>query len=77
MAEREKDDQIIDGEIITCWCGAQGTHDELFDNAVYEQCCGGSGVLNCECGGDMCVCHHHGEVDCPGCEECIDLDDRL
>lgn len=21
-------------------------------------------------GGDLCVCHHHGEVPCNGCEDC-------
>lgn len=59
-------------ETCRCWCGASGTFDELFDASVFEQCCGGSGVLHCECGGDFCVCHNHGEVECPGCEECRD-----
>jgi hypothetical protein len=65
------DDCEVDnsGEIFTCWCGAQGTFEELFDDAVYDECCGGLGVLHCECGGDFCVCHNHGEVECPGCED--------
>ena len=29
-----------DDDQITCWCGATGTYDELFDNAVYGRCCG-------------------------------------
>lgn len=61
-----------DDEKITCWCGAVGTHDELFDDEVYSQTCGGGGYLDCMCGGDFCVCHHHGEVECYGCVDCDD-----
>ena len=60
---------------ITCWCGASGTHDELFDDEVYSQTCGGGGYLNCMCGGDFCVCHHHGEIECYGCVDCDGCDD--
>ena len=35
--------------------------------------CGGLGVFECLCGGDQCVCHNHGEVECPGCADCEDL----
>ena len=56
-------------DIITCWCGAQGTHDDLFRDDL-DDSCGGTGVLNCYCGGDFCVCHNHGEIQCPGCEDC-------
>lgn len=71
MAADEGD--IDDDEVITCWCGATGTMDELFDGAVYAESCGGSGYLDCHCGGDQCVCHHHGqEVECPGCPDCRD-----
>ena len=66
----------MDDDKFTCWCGAVGDADEMFDDAVFEQGCGGSGVLNCECGGDFCVCHHHGEIDCPGCEDCEPDDDE-
>jgi hypothetical protein len=31
--------------------------------------CGGTGVVECECGGDQCVCGL-GEYPCPGCEDC-------
>lgn len=72
----EADETDSDDELITCWCGATGTFDELFDQDVYEQHCGGSGTLHCECGGDFCVCHHHGEVECEGCPDCeADEDD--
>lgn len=61
---------------IECWCGAKGTYAELFDSHVFSESCGGSGMLHCECGGDsLCVCHHHGEVECPGCEDCNERDD--
>jgi len=63
-----------DDEIYTCWCGAKGTYDELFSDDL-EDGCGGTGVLNCYCGGDMCVCHHHGERECCGCEDCDEDDD--
>lgn len=62
-------------DIITCWCGAKGTYEELFDDGCLDDCCGGSGYVECYCGGDQCVCHHHGqEVECPGCEDCEGLD---
>jgi hypothetical protein len=58
-------------EVVRCWCGAAGPYDELFDDAVYDRDCGGSGYLECECGGDhLCACHNHGQVECPGCDEC-------
>lgn len=66
----------VDDELITCWCGAEGTYNELFDDSGLPPDCGGSGMLNCECGGDLCVCHHHGEVECPGCEMCKHDDDE-
>lgn len=68
----DEDDENEDPDgIITCWCGAQGTAKELFDAEVYTLGpCGGLGQLYCECGGDLCVCHNHGWVECPGCEDC-------
>lgn len=61
---------------ITCWCGAQGTYDEVFnDSGRPSGPCGGSGHVDCNCGGDQCVCHHHGVTDCPGCEDCEPDDD--
>lgn len=60
---------------ITCWCGATGTYEDLFDDSTLPDRCGGSGTLHCECGGDFCVCHHHGEVECDGCEDCRGDDD--
>lgn len=69
------DEPEVDNEFIQCWCGAKGTYDELFDDDCLERGCGGSGTLHCECGGEFCVCHHHGEVECPGCEDCEDGED--
>ncbi len=62
---------IEDDEEIECWCGARGTSEELFDRGVFRGTCGGMGFLQCECGGDFCICHHHGEVECPGCDDCL------
>ena len=69
------DEPYIDDEIIECWCGAKGTYDELFDSECFESGCGGTGMIQCECGGDFCVCHNHGEIECPGCEDCEGDDD--
>lgn len=73
----DDDDDLDPGRIITCWCGAEGTLEELFDLSVFSRPCGGSGFLLCYCGGDFCVCHNHGEVECPGCPDCEpeDFDD--
>ena len=67
---REEDDEIIE-----CWCGAKGTADQLFDDYVLVDSCGGSGTIHCYCGGDFCVCHNHGEIECPGCPDCERDDD--
>lgn len=60
--------------VFTCWCGAVGTSEELYSDTL-DPCCGGSGTIHCYCGGDQCVCHYHGSVECPGCEDCENLDD--
>jgi hypothetical protein len=58
-------------DIIECWCGAKGTYEELFSDHSYEDSCGGTHEIHCECSGDgLCVCHHHGSYECPGCEDC-------
>ncbi|HRE42774.1 MAG TPA: hypothetical protein PKY87_02260 [Terricaulis sp.] len=33
----------------------------------YCHCCNNDGVVNCYCGGDLCVCENYGEMDCPRC----------
>lgn len=48
-----------------CWCGCKNPY-----HAPIERGCGGTGIINCLCGGDFCVCHNHGEVECFGCEDC-------
>lgn len=50
-----------------CWCGAKKGWSSLDD---LDSTCGGMGVLYCYCGGDLCVCHNHGEIQCDGCEDC-------
>lgn len=64
-----------DDGLFHCWCGAVGPFDEMCDMTCLDRSCGGTGSLNCECGGDFCVCHNHGEVECPGCEDCDPDDD--
>lgn len=75
MTDDDLTDPLDPDAEITCWCGAKGTYDELFDDSGLENCCGGTGFVNCECGGDICVCHHHGEAECPGCLDCEDAED--
>lgn len=29
--------------------------------------CSGYGIIDCHCGGDLCVCENHGDRDCPLC----------
>lgn len=31
-----------------------------------DHCCG-TGMLDCLCGGDLCVCERNGEYECPFC----------
>ena len=64
-----KEPEVDDG-LIHCWCGAVGEYEELFYDLFLDSSCGGSGTLHCDCGGDQCVCHHHGEAECPGCPDC-------
>lgn len=71
--ENAIEDMDLDGP-FRCWCGAEGTFEEMFDFGDAESGCGGSGTITCECGGDFCVCHHHGEYECPGCDDCRDHD---
>jgi hypothetical protein len=54
-----------------CWCGVENPYysDDL------PETCGGTGILVCHCGGDQCVCHWHGEVDCDGCADCEEAGD--
>lgn len=54
-----------------CWCGIKNPYFHPINDT-----CGGSGLLNCHCGGDQCVCHNHGEVECFGCEDCQSENDQ-
>ena len=53
-----------------CWCGVKNPY-----YADVEGSCAGTGQLTCHCGGDLCVCHNHGEVECFGCPDCDDQGD--
>lgn len=56
------DDSVLLGP---CWCGEPNPQYEPVSGT-----CGGTGEVNCFCGGDLCVCHNHGAAACPGCEDC-------
>jgi hypothetical protein len=56
--------------VETCWCGVKNPY-----YAPLPRRCGGDGYHNCYCGGDLCVCHWHGEAECPGCEDCEQRED--
>ncbi|HET6584818.1 MAG TPA: hypothetical protein VFG69_15275 [Nannocystaceae bacterium] len=56
--------------LVKCWCGVEGPANELFRREDLDEGCGGWGYRTCRCGGDHCVCHHHGAIDCNGCPEC-------
>ena len=64
------DVSVDDDSEITCWCGEKGKASEMFDDSDLRGGCGGLGSVICHCGGDLCVCHHHGEIECPGCADC-------
>lgn len=53
-----------------CWCGVKNPYYEPLPTR-----CGGYGVIECFCGGDICVCHNHGEVECFGCVDCAGEED--
>jgi hypothetical protein len=73
LADEEIPEDLLDpDEEVECWCGAKGHASEMFQSVGGG--CGGLGGLDCHCGGDLCVCHNHGEVECPGCDECQDSD---
>ncbi len=42
--------------------------DEDFDDSE-EWCgtCNNMGYIDCDCGGDICVCENNGELPCPDC----------
>ena len=40
--------------------------------------CGGTGMLDCWCGGETCICLACGcgEIECDGCDDCKETDDE-
>jgi hypothetical protein len=54
---------------MPCWCGERRPYYET-SSALLSSSCAGTGELDCLCGGDQCVCHNHGTVECPGCGMC-------
>lgn len=57
-------------EQYRCYCGATGDYDAMHDDDGLVYGCDGTGQVECRCGGDTCVCHHHGTAPCPGCDDC-------
>lgn len=57
-------------EVPTCWCGEPNPH-----HARLSRGCGGYRFMICLCGGDLCACHNHGEIECFGCQDCEGDDD--
>jgi hypothetical protein len=55
-----------------CWCGEK---NPAYNEDGLQSTCGGTGTLECLCGGDNCACHYHGEVECDGCEDCDETGD--
>jgi len=58
-----------ESNVAPCWCGETNPYYAPLPNR-----CGGSGYMDCLCGGDFCVCHNHGEVECFGCPDCREDD---
>jgi hypothetical protein len=42
--------------------------DEEWDQEAWCDTCGNLGIIDCHCGGDLCVCENQGEIDCPDCK---------
>lgn len=34
----------------------------------YCSTCNNTGMVDCHCGGDLCICENNGEEECPDCE---------
>ena len=47
--------------------GAPDIGDEDYDEDEWCWTCCGTGDVDCFCGGDLCVCAHHGTMPCPRC----------
>lgn len=52
--------------------GPEDTYYSGSGNGLSSRC-GGSGMLDCHCGGDNCVCGWRGEAECYGCPDCEGL----
>jgi len=51
--------------MTACWCGeTQPSFTRV------RAGCFGTGIVECLCGGENCVCHNHGEIECMGCVDC-------
>lgn len=48
----------------------------MTDSLGLATTCGGTGWLDCFCGGDLCACTLRGGTFCYGCEDCEGGDDE-
>jgi hypothetical protein len=48
---------------------ADRDHDNDSGDEQDDWCdtCNNMGIIDCLCGGDMCICMNHGEINCPDC----------
>ena len=66
-----RDGGLVSERDDVCWCGVSRP---WFSTDDLDPTCAGTGALQCYCGGDQCICHWHGEIDCDGCPDC-EIDD--
>jgi hypothetical protein len=41
--------------------------DDEFDGKEFCMNCNNTGIVDCHCGGDLCICLNNGEMPCPNC----------
>ncbi len=52
---------------LPCYTAGVTDDDEWEDGEEWCETCNNMGVLDCHCGGDLCVCMRRGEYPCPDC----------
>lgn len=58
-----------DEPMRNCVCDEPFDPDDLPPEAFMTGICGGTGLYNCDCGGDICVCGVE-TIICEGCIDC-------
>lgn len=44
----------------------------LITDFTLDEGCDGTGIIECHCAGDFCVCLIQGAALCPGCPDCME-----